>query len=45
MKRAHTYALQTLVDGWFADAELAGRLGLRVAGVEVGAEVGFTDFR
>src|SRR4030095_3724312 len=36
--------LETLMDGGFADAEVAGRLGLRVAGVEEGAEVGVGDF-
>ncbi len=40
----HTQTLETLVDGRFADAEMAGSCGLRMAGVEIGAEIDVGDF-
>jgi hypothetical protein len=39
------HPLQALVNGRLADAEVACGLSLRVAGVEVSAEVGVGDFR
>ena len=33
------HAFEPLMDGGFADAEVAGGVGLRVAGVEIGAQV------
>ena len=38
------HALEALVDGWFADAEVSGGIGLRVAGVEVGVQVVVGEF-
>jgi hypothetical protein len=39
-----TQAFEALMNRGFAHAEVASGLGLRVAGVEVGAEVGVGDF-
>ena len=40
-----TQALEALVDGRFADAEVTGRVGLGMACGEVSPEVGVGDFR
>jgi len=37
--------LQTLVNRRFDDVEVPGRLGLGMAGVEEGTDVGISDFR